>query len=889
MKTHSASRFTETKASRPGPESKRKRTLTHQLNGLVLALALVAAAALPSHAAGDAPAPSLLVKWRDGPESTTAAAGNAAIGSTVVRNFPFLGWQWVELPEGLSLADGMARYRQLDSVLMIEPNRKVPVTRSPVDVVRHDHPLRPAGEEPPVIPNDPRFPQQWSLRKIGATNAWATTTGSPEVVVAVIDTGVNYHHQDLKDNMWRNPGETGTDSLGRDKATNGVDDDDNGYVDDVYGIDPASRDSDPMDQGRTPFHGTMCASIIGASGNDGRGITGLNWRVSLMAIRVMADDQTYESSLSSITEAYEYLLLMKDRGVNIRVASMSYGYGTSALRVSRDAHEALGNAGILQVNGAYNDGSNLDARPAFPASWRLPSMVIVGGSTQSDAFWSSSNYGPSSVDLAAPATGILMASGPSATDYVTGDGTSFAGPHVAGAAALLLAAQPDLSIDQLKAALFGSVDQSAAFRGKVTTHGRLNVGRALEYLTEPNPPAIVIGATPRGLATLPNEPIRAVFNRPMDHRSVEEAWEIQPFVGGTFQWADDDRSFTFQPEHPFDRTADYTVRLRHTAADQSGGTLDGNFSRVRELNSTDDFVWKFGFPPLNDEFDGAIELAGGEGSVAGNNRRAWADEVGELAIFPLDWDWYNTVWYRWTPPGNGGWYTFDLTGSTTFDSFLIICRGDRLEQLVTVATNDNHGTLRASRASFTALAGTHYSIVVASNGGFESSDTGNFQIRWYPTPPPGFTGAPFAPSSATPGALVRLNGTNFTGATAVLFNGASASFTNALTNNLDLRITADVPPDATSGPITIVTPHGNVTSTAVFEVLPPPLSIQSTASNQWEIRWPATSPALVLESVDSLTEASWAPVPETPIRADGITRVTITPSNEPRFYRLRSN
>ena len=790
----------------------------------------------------------LLIKWRDGPTGAEAVAGNAAIGSSVVRSFPILGWQRVRLPEGVSVSDGMVRYRQLDSVRFVEPNRKVPVTIPPARVLEADRPFGLAAAGPSVVPNDPMFRQQWNLRKIGATNAWTTTTGSPEVVVAVIDGGINYMHQDLEDNMWRNPGETGVDSLGRDKAANGVDDDDNGYVDDVHGIDPAGNDSDPMDQGGVPFHGTMCASIIGASGNDARGITGLNWRVSLMAIRTFANDLSVEGWLSSFLEAYEYLLSMKKRGINVRIANMSYGYGPSAWSAWRDAHEALGDAGILQITGAGNEGINMDNYAFMPYSWRLSSMIVVGGSTESDSLWTSSNYGASIVDLVAPATGIPVAAGPSTTAYQTGQGNSFAGPHVAGAAALLLATRPDLSLDQLKAALFGSVDQSAPFRGKVATHGRLNVARALAYLSDPNPPAIVVSATPRGPAASPDDSIRVVFNRPMDRRSVEAAWELQPPAQGLWSWDDENRSFTFRPDHPLDRAGIYTVRLRYTAADQSGGTLDGDYSRVCETDSADDFVWKFEFPPANHESAGAVVLTGTEGVINGSNRRAWAHEVGEIAIVPPNWNWWNPVWYRWTPPGLGGWFTFDLTGSTAFDSLLVIGRGDRAEQLVPVAASDNHGTLRASRVSFQADAGSPYWILVASKNGSGPSDTGSFPLRWLPTPAPGFTGAEMSPSSGIPGSTVTLTGTNFSGAKAILFGGIpSAAFTNVAGNNQDLRISAVVPPGALPGPISVLTPHGDAVTTSSFDVLPPPLNVRILRNGELELSWGATSGLFAVE------------------------------------------
>src|SRR5258708_37538003 len=128
----------------------------------------------------------------------------------------------------------------------------------------------------------PKSNAQWDLKKIGMTNAWAITTGSSNVVIAILDTGVDYNHEDLAANMWRNPGETGLDANGHDKATNGIDDDNDGYLDDVYGIDAVSGTGDPMDLGifvppNAPFyHGTFCAGIIGAAGNNGEGIAGLN-------------------------------------------------------------------------------------------------------------------------------------------------------------------------------------------------------------------------------------------------------------------------------------------------------------------------------------------------------------------------------------------------------------------------------------------------------------------------------------------------------------------------------------------------------------------------------------------------------------------------------------
>ena len=248
-----------------------------------------------------------------------------------------------------------------------------------------------------------------------------------------------------------------------------------------------------------------------------------------------------------------------------------------------------------------------------------------------------------------------------------------------------------------------------------------------------------------------------------------------------------------------------------------------------------------------------------------------------------------SVWYCWIAAEPGGCFTFDLTSGSTFDSLLAVYTGDRLERLAPVAGSDNYGSRQSSRVSFQVLAGTNYSVVVdKTSDNFDPNAAYNFKLTWYPTPPPGFTGSQFSPASGIPGAKVTLTGTNFTGATSVLFNGASASFTNAVGNNLDLRVTAVVPPDATSGPITIVTPHGNVTSTTLFQLLPPRLSITLRTTNGIEIAWPATSSVFVLESSQDLSAGSWSSVTEPLLMTNGVTRLGLAMPAGNRFYRLKT-
>jgi len=189
-------------------------------------------------------------------------------------------------------------------------------------------------------------------------------------------------------------------------------------------------------------------------------------------------------------------------------------------------------------------------------------------------------------------------------------------------------------------------------------------------------------------------------------------------------------------------------------------------------------------------------------------------------------------------------FAFEVSNAS-YDTLLGAYIGNNLSKLVEIVGNDNYGTRRTSRISFPALEGSNYLVVVAGKNIYDLTQAGSFALSWYPTPPPGFTGTQFSPASGPPGTKVTLTGTNFTGATSVFFNGASASFTNALTNNLDLRITAIVPLDATSSSITMVTPHGNVTSTASFQVLPPSLTVRLTSAYELEITWPATSTEFV--------------------------------------------
>ena len=266
----------------------------------------------------------LLVKFRG--DASKARTAIEQIGCEKLRAFSSIGWQHVRLPAGMSVAEGLARYRHMPSVELVQPNF---IYRTL------------------TISNDPRFSDLYGLSKIQATTAWDTTTGSTNIVVAVIDLGVDYSHEDLKDNMWRNPGETGLEANGHDKAANGIDDDGNGYIDDVYGIDTINHDSDPMDDGG---HGTHTSGTIGAVGNNGKGVVGVNWTVRIMGIK--SHDSSGNGTSASVVEAFHYAAMMRRRGINVRVTNNSWGGAPEAPsydQALKDAIDDAGNAGILNV------------------------------------------------------------------------------------------------------------------------------------------------------------------------------------------------------------------------------------------------------------------------------------------------------------------------------------------------------------------------------------------------------------------------------------------------------------------------------------------------------------------------------------------------------------
>jgi subtilisin family serine protease len=332
-----------------------------------------------------------------------------------------------------------------------------------VEYAEPDYVLRAAR-----LPSDPLFPELWGLHDgadhdIDAPQAWDVTTGDPAVVVGVIDTGIAYTHPDLAANMWRNLGEV---------PGNFLDDDRNGWVDDVYGVDCVNGDGDPLDD---HDHGSHVAGTIGAVANNGRGVVGVAWDVRLMALKFLAADGS--GLTSDAVECLDYARSMRLRGVNVRLTSNSWG-GTGQSQALSDAIRRAADAGILFVAAAGNAATNSDTEPFYPAAHPHPEILSVAATSRSDALASFSNYGPRSVDLAAPGVGILstVRSG----SYGSFSGTSMATPHVAGAAALVFARNPGASPLGVKAAILNGVDPLPSLAGRLVSGGRLDARRALD-------------------------------------------------------------------------------------------------------------------------------------------------------------------------------------------------------------------------------------------------------------------------------------------------------------------------------------------------------------------------------------------------------------------------
>lgn len=329
------------------------------------------------------------------------------------------------------------------------------------------------------IPNDPDMGRLWGLKNrgdldaggmrglknvdVGVEKAWDITTGSKDILVAVIDTGVDYTHPDLAANMWVNELEK--------NGIEGFDDDGNGYIDDIYGYDFANDDGDPMDDNA---HGTHCAGTIGASGNDGKGLVGVSWNVSIMAIKFLSGSGG--GTLANAIKSINYATMM-----GVDVMNNSWGGGGYS-EILKESIKRANRAGIVFVAAAGNSTNDNDTSPEYPASYEVPNVISVAAIDNRGDLAYFSNYGAKSVHVAAPGHNILSAV-PGGTD--TYSGTSMAAPHVTGVVSLLLAHTPNMSFEEVKTRLVRTSKPLALLTGRVASGGVVDAFYALVNVKAP--------------------------------------------------------------------------------------------------------------------------------------------------------------------------------------------------------------------------------------------------------------------------------------------------------------------------------------------------------------------------------------------------------------------
>jgi subtilisin family serine protease len=576
-----------------------------------------------------------------------------------------------------------------------------------------------------LVPNDPKYLDGtlWGLNQssdadVDAPEGWDVRSTTGAVVVAVIDTGVRYTHQDLAANMWKNSAEI---------PGNKVDDDRNGIVDDVYGFDAYSNDGDPMDGNG---HGTHCSGTIGGVGNNGVGVVGVAWGVKLMGCKFLSDS-------GSGTDSDAIRCIDYARGKGAKILSNSWGGGGASTSVEA-AIERCRAAGVLFVAAAGNESNNNDRNPAYPASFTTDNIVSVAATTRADGLASFSNYGAVSVDLGAPGEGIYSTVSDSDAAYANYSGTSMATPHVAGVLAMLAAQFPNESYASLISRLLNGTDKISSLSAKCKSGGRLNLAKALQSTSVPTPvrPAndawstastaagsswTVSGSNVDGTSEV-GEPSHA-GSAPA--KSVWWVWTAPSTgtctistsgsafdtlvavyqgtsVGALSAVASNDNSAsgvtTSSVSFPVTLGAVYRIAVDGKSGASGSITLRGSVAVPG---------------PTNDTFANAVLLSGNTFTVSGSNVGA-TSELSEPRHAGQRGG--KSVWWSWTAPSSG---TLTVaTTSSTFDTLLGVYTGSVVGSLARVGSNDDESaSVRTSRVSISVVAGTTYRIVVDGYGG----------------------------------------------------------------------------------------------------------------------------------------------------------------------------
>jgi outer membrane protein assembly factor BamB len=623
----------------------------------------------------------------------------------------------IEVNTGESVPETIARLRATGRYAVVEPDY----------IVKID-----------ATPNDPRFlaADQWGLRNIGQSNGtagadvsaesgWDIRTSAADIVVAIIDSGMRRTHEDLVANLWVNPGESGASS------NNGRDDDGNGYIDDVNGINATVQSNIPGSGNPTDDanHGTGVASIIGAVGNNGVGMTGVAWNVKLMPLRFI--DADGYGLVSDEIECIDYAIAKRAHLINASFGGANFSQSLfDALKRARDA-------GIIVVCAAGNDATNSDLEPHYPAGYLLDNIVGVANTTRSDVLSTASTYGAGLVDLGAPGTSMLVASSTGNSSYEFTSGTSFSAPMVTGALALIKARFPNETHRETINRLLRSVDRKPALSGKTSSGGRLNLSAALRTTTarpfndDFAQRAAFVGeaGVARSAAQLATreagEPVHAGTagngslwwswtaprggNVTIDTTGSIPDTLLSVYTGtavnalGSVATNDDESTSLKSSKVTFNAVAGTTYQIAVDCKDAAAGLV----------------LMRLNLQAGNNDFASAQLVSGRSWSIKGDNRNA-TREAGEPRIRNNTGG--RSVWYRWVPPASRRYHI--ATSSQNTNTMLGIYTGNAVNALTEIAAattaGDTNFTVSSAGASFSATAGTSYYIAVDT----EVSSTG---------------------------------------------------------------------------------------------------------------------------------------------------------------------